>query len=740
MPTLVFEIEDGSQVVAPLGERTTIGSADGNDIVAEREGIAPHHAELFRGMDNTWWVRDRNSAAGTLVNGARVFTHRLLPGDRLYFGSISARFSLEAGEVAMKADEAPKQSSAAIDRDLERKTLELAELGNVLGRAKAQFEKTVKEQGERLAALREQATNLESAVGSRRQELSALGSALTDAQARMQKAAMIEESRVAQLQEHASRLDSDITSKQQQINSLTCMLRDAEKIADKGRGRVGGFRENRRKQEERRKSGPEAPDQTRAGSPGTDAPPSEQKHNRFAELERIQREVEDLEARRAAAASFLEQHETRRRRAEESLKLTTLQIEQADAELKSLSGEKTSLSDEVRRLGEQRGALGSEISALEARKTELRDILDGLDRNHDEAVEKFDAVAEKLKIAATQRDEMRADIEKVTARKAELQAEAAQIAMDIRNAESELESHVSASENLAALNSKLRGEVAAVGTRLAELSGNAERLVRQREELELTKAAHTEAQNELTAFKEEAEESHRALTDEIERLRADASRERIQLGRLQQEAVEAQLRHAELENQNREIAAATERLAEVQTGFQAAEMEKNKVEAKAQALRKACSDTQLRLAELERAEKSAGQRVSHLASQETRLQQVIKQLADKQQRERKRHEELRNLSGSAEQEGARQKEQLGARIVQLRTEIAHLETRLAHARSWHAELDELYEKLGGMTDASPEAREVWQEIRRRKSDITEQLPSGIQVRPQSRPTVVPRGR
>jgi len=789
MPTLVFEIEDGSQVVAPLGDRTTIGSADGNDIVAEREGIAPHHAELFRGMDNTWWVRDRNSAAGTLVNGARVFTHRLLPGDRLYFGSISARFSLEAGEVATKAREAPGHPSAAIDRDLERKTSELSELGNVLARAKAQFEKTVKEQAERLAALREQATKLESAVGSRRQELSALGSALTDAQARMDKAAKIEESRVAQLQEQASRLESDISRKQQQITSLTGTLRDAEKTADKSKNRVGGLREKRRKREELRKSVPEATDQTSAGSRGAEAPPSEQQPNRLAELERIQRQVADLESRRAAAASGLEQHEAGRRRAEESLKLATLQIEQANAELKSLSGEKTSLSEEVRCLGEQRGGLGSEIAVLEARKTELRDLLDGLDRNHAEAVKKFDAVAEKLKLTAAQHEQVLADIEKATASKAQLQAEAAQIAAHIQNAQSELESHASANKNLIALNRKLEGEVAAVGNRLAELSGTEERLARLREELELSKAAHlsltsvlgeltgkhhaaeqaarelesytaglnetrdrleaglpalksahAEAQKEFAAFKGEAEESRRALTDEVERLRADASRERIELGNLQQEAVEARLRHTELEKQNRELEAATERFAEVQTGIQAAEIEKNKVEAKAQALRKACSDTQLRLTELERAEKSAGQRVSHLTSQETKLQQVIKQLGDKQQRERKRHEELRNLSENAEQEGARQKEQLGARIVQLRAEIARLETRLAHARSWHAELDELYEKLGKLTDASPEAREVWLEIKRRKSDITEQLPSGIQVRPQSRPTVVPRGR
>ena len=113
-------------------------------------------------------------------------------------------------------------------------------------------------------------------------------------------------------------------------------------------------------------------------------------------------------------------------------------------------------------------------------------------------------------------------------------------------------------------------------------------------------------------------------------------------------------------------------------------------------LRKACSDTQLRLAELERAEKSAGQRVSRVTSQETKLQHAVRQLGDEQQRERKRLEELRNLSNNAEQEGVRQKEQLAAGIAELHAEIARLETRLAQARTWNAELDQLYEKLGKM--------------------------------------------
>ena len=99
MPALVFEIEDGSQIVAPLVELTTVGSADGNDVIADRPDIAPRHAEIFPADDGTWWVRDLGSGCVTCVNGERITSRRLTPGDALSFGSISARFTLVDGEA-----------------------------------------------------------------------------------------------------------------------------------------------------------------------------------------------------------------------------------------------------------------------------------------------------------------------------------------------------------------------------------------------------------------------------------------------------------------------------------------------------------------------------------------------------------------------------------------------------------------------------------------------------------------
>ena len=122
------------------------------------------------------------------------------------------------------------------------------------------------------------------------------------------------------------------------------------------------------------------------------------------------------------------------------------------------------------------------------------------------------------------------------------------------------------------------------------------------------------------------------------------------------------------------------------------------------------------------------------------MHKALKSLGEDQQRERARFEELRSLANDAAREGERQKQQLEQMISNLHAEIAKLESRLAHARSWNAELDELYERLGSMPDGSPEAKQHWLEIQERKKAIAEQLPTGIQVRAPGKVQVVPRGR
>ncbi len=720
MPTLVFEIEDGSQVMAPLDGRTTIGSAEGNDVVAEREDIAAHHAEIFTGLDNAWWVRDHKSPAGTFVNGNRVTSQRLSPGDLLLFGSISARFFMDENAVAMEAP-AESLSPVTADPDIEKQKLEIARLDEALTNARAEFEKTINEQ----------------------------------------------ESRVTELQKHASGLESDIGRKKQEIAGLTGALQEAGKIADA----------NRRKNEELTKSVAEAAGRHEMLSHQVWTL-SEQQRIKLVEMERLEQDLASLESRRIATAGVLEEHEAERQRAEESLKQAALQHEQADAELKNLREEKSRLTDDIRRIGEQRGSLSQELSELEARKSEMRATLDGLDKSHNEVLTKLNAKTESLAKTTARHDQLSAGIEEKEARLAALQSEASALAAKIEAERSEADSLTSTRENLIALNQQLQAEVAVVKSRLAELSRTEEQLLESRRELHQAEAAHLslkiendeltrkhaateqaalELETHIVELKEtqdqleqaipalksshaEAEKTHLALTEEIERLRASAAGEQTRLGDILQKIDQAARRQAELERQSHELAIVTKQLGEVQSQLQSAELEKNQTEVRIQTLAQACSSSQLRLTEFESAEKSAGMRASHLTQQETELKNAIKQLNDEQRRERERFKEMRILSQDAESETGRQKEELTAQLAELHAEIAKLETRLMHARSWNAELDHLYEKLGKMPDASPEARETWLEIQRRKNDMADQLPSGIQVRPQSRPTVVPRSR
>ncbi|MFH0946322.1 MAG: FHA domain-containing protein [Planctomycetota bacterium] len=67
------------------GERTTIGSAEGNSLVLRQQGIAPQHCVLER-ISGGFKLVDLNTENGTLVNGSYIGQKRLEPGDRIELG------------------------------------------------------------------------------------------------------------------------------------------------------------------------------------------------------------------------------------------------------------------------------------------------------------------------------------------------------------------------------------------------------------------------------------------------------------------------------------------------------------------------------------------------------------------------------------------------------------------------------------------------------------------------------
>jgi pSer/pThr/pTyr-binding forkhead associated (FHA) protein len=71
----------------PGGVRT-IGRSTGADFIVDAPLVSRVHCRLTAMPDGTLEVRDLESTNGTFINGARVDTGQLSPGDRLGVGRV----------------------------------------------------------------------------------------------------------------------------------------------------------------------------------------------------------------------------------------------------------------------------------------------------------------------------------------------------------------------------------------------------------------------------------------------------------------------------------------------------------------------------------------------------------------------------------------------------------------------------------------------------------------------------
>lgn len=115
MAKLTFVFEDGEEVVVPLGEHTTIGRVDTNDVVVDDARISEHHAELLKAGNGRLELRDLKSDSGTFVNDERIESHILNNGDRLAFGPLKALLDLE--EPDTPADKPRSEEAGRISMD-----------------------------------------------------------------------------------------------------------------------------------------------------------------------------------------------------------------------------------------------------------------------------------------------------------------------------------------------------------------------------------------------------------------------------------------------------------------------------------------------------------------------------------------------------------------------------------------------------------------------------------------------
>lgn len=79
----------------PLQPVTSIGRSPGNTIVIDDTYASSQHA-LLTWRENRWWLRDRDSRNGTLLNGERVEEPTLVAtGDVIELGQTKLRVELD---------------------------------------------------------------------------------------------------------------------------------------------------------------------------------------------------------------------------------------------------------------------------------------------------------------------------------------------------------------------------------------------------------------------------------------------------------------------------------------------------------------------------------------------------------------------------------------------------------------------------------------------------------------------
>lgn len=77
------------------GPRATLGRSRDADCVLRDPNVSRRHAELRRSPRGDWTIADLGSTNGVKVNGRRVGSTRLSPGDEVTLGTTSFRFDIE---------------------------------------------------------------------------------------------------------------------------------------------------------------------------------------------------------------------------------------------------------------------------------------------------------------------------------------------------------------------------------------------------------------------------------------------------------------------------------------------------------------------------------------------------------------------------------------------------------------------------------------------------------------------
>ena len=89
----VVSLEDRRYVLD--GPRATIGRSKQAECVLPDPNVSRRHAELSRSETGDWTIADLGSTNGVKVNGRRVASTRLSPGDQVTLGTTTFEFDIE---------------------------------------------------------------------------------------------------------------------------------------------------------------------------------------------------------------------------------------------------------------------------------------------------------------------------------------------------------------------------------------------------------------------------------------------------------------------------------------------------------------------------------------------------------------------------------------------------------------------------------------------------------------------
>ena len=92
-----------------------VGRAAGSDIHLREGSVSSRHAQLER-TGGSWRLTDLQSTNGTFVNGRRIQSVEVNSGDRIRFGDVGMKFSLDAAHAAVRPGRAVIPATAVMPR------------------------------------------------------------------------------------------------------------------------------------------------------------------------------------------------------------------------------------------------------------------------------------------------------------------------------------------------------------------------------------------------------------------------------------------------------------------------------------------------------------------------------------------------------------------------------------------------------------------------------------------------